>query len=280
MAFFRVVEVFPPLFPISGDRKPIDLEEAIDRFVKSVRNVREYSDLVLVANVKNPAYLKLSTIQAASLLQDRAGVEAAPSIVVRDANRLQLMSSVLTSIASGLRTLVLVWGDRYPSSVGATNVRDYRSLSEVIEEAARITRRAKINTRLLAPVDVPKLTTKGGVKLARSRLKGGADLLLAQPPTTDPGPTFDEHLSLLESTDLKDRVLLNVFPFRSTQDVQYCEKYFGWKLPSSLYEAASRGEASLLDEAKKVALRLRKEGLPGVYVATRGKPEVARKILG
>jgi len=280
MAFLRVVEVFPPLFPISDSKKPIDLEGAIDRFVTRVRGIREYSDLVLVANVKNPAYLKLSTIEAASLLQDRAGVKAAPSIVVRDANRLQLISSVLTSIASGLETLLLVWGDRYQSRVGVTNVRDYHSLSEMIDEAAAISKRARTKVKLLAPVDVPKLGTRDGVRLARTRLKAGAELLLAQPPTTDSGATFDWHLNLLESTGLRDHVLLNIYPFRDREDVRERGKYFGWKLPNVLHESASQGRAQLLREERAVVSRLRRIGLPGVYVSTRGEPEVAREILG
>ena len=279
MAFQRIVEVFPPALSIS-DKAPFDLAEKVTEFVKGVRGIRTLCDLALVANVKNPSYVKLSTIFAASLLQERIGLSAAPSIVARDENRLQLASSVLTAMELELKAMLLVWGDRYPIQVGATNVRDHHSLAEIIRQAAGLRRRVGSSTRILAPVDLRLLRRESGVRVARSRIRAGAELLLAQPPTTDAGATLQEHLALLESTGLMDRVMLNVFPFRDTRDVSHCEEYFGWKLPRSLHRTAAKGGDALLEEAREVHKGIKAAGLPGVYVATRGRPAVARDILG
>ena len=281
MVFLRAVEVFPPLFPISPiGGKPLDPAKKLKRFVEGVKGIAKYSDLVLVASVKNPAMVRFSPIEAAVLLEERLRVKASPTIVVRDENRLQLLSSVMTAITLGLRTLTLVWGDRYPARVRATNVRDYPSLSSFIEEAKRIGRLAGVKTMILAPIDLSRLDTESGVAVARSRLKSGADLLLAQPPTTDSGETLEAHSAVLKSSGLKDRVLLNVFPFRSRRDVAYCEKYFGWKLPPSLHRLAESGRPALLREARSVAEQIRDQGHTGAYITTRGHPEVARSILG
>lgn len=255
------------------------MEEKIERFVRGANSVRDLADLFLVADVKNPDLLKLSTIEASLMLQERLGVEAAPVIVVRDSNRLRFLSSVLTGISLGLKSMMLVWGDRYPAAAGTSNVRDFASLGEAIRQAATIRKRARVPTRFFAPVDLGMLGEAKGVGLARERLESGADLLLAQPPTTDPEATFDRHVSLLEEAGLKDRVLLNVFPFKGAKDVRDSERYFGWSLPRSLHDAARRGEPSLLEMEREVIRRTRSEGLPGVYVATRGVPSVARRLL-
>ena len=267
------------MFPAAG-KDPIDLEQKVGKFVDEVRDIRSFCDLALVANVKNPAKIKLSTIVAASLLQSNLSINAAPSIVARDENRPQLASSVLTAIEMGLHGMLLVWGDRYPSKAHATNVRDYHGLAEFIREAAGLRRRVGSNTRILAPVDLRLLRSESGVELTKSRLRAGAELLLAQPPTTDSGATLDDHLSLLDTTGLKKRVMLNVFPFRDSDDVRHCEEYFGWRLPEALHSLAAKGGSSLLDEAREVHERIRAAGLPGVYISTRGRPAVAREILG
>ncbi|MBI3840817.1 MAG: hypothetical protein HY297_02505 [Thaumarchaeota archaeon] len=281
MPFLRVVEVFPPVFPAdSSGHARIDLESTVDGFVNGVRGIRDISDLVLVANLKKPDLLRLPAVQAASILQDRAGVKAAPVIVARDSNRPQLLSQILEALSLGLNSMMLAWGDRYPPGSGIFNAYDFHSLSAVISEAVELRRRTRKKVRILSPVDLARLSSRKGEMLADSRLAAGADLLLAQPPTTDSRETFGAHSRLLEKTRLKGKVLLNVFPFRSRSDAEERAKDFGWNLPPSFYTIAKSGERALLDEARKVAQRLRDEGFPGVYLATRGDPSVAEKVLG
>jgi 5,10-methylenetetrahydrofolate reductase len=280
MGFLRVVEVFPPRFPDIGRKDPIDLRKEIGSFVREVRSVKAYSDLFLVADLKKLGYLKLSTAKAASLLQE-AGLDAAPTIVARDRNKPEMLSSILTAIATGVSGIFLVWGDRYPAEAGVTNVRDFDSLSEVISAAYDVTERAGKKLRIFAPVDLEHLRTSRGVHLAEARLKAGASLLLAQPPTGEAEEIFDNHLDILEAVGLKDKVLMNVFPFRSNEDVERMEELFGWRLPWVLHrKAAKGGEKALIDEARHVVSRARRKSLPGIYVATRGSPQLARKILG
>ena len=279
MGFLRVVEVFPPLFADTCIRERFAPGKALDRVVKSVSDIGRYSDLVLVADIKNPELLKLSSVYVALAIKERAGVEAAPVVVVRDSNRAHLRSAILTAVTSGLNSIMLAWGDRYLTDAHASNVYDYAELAEFVAEASTIGRRAGKNLRILAPVTLTTLSSEKGITRARSRLDAGAELLLAQPPTTDSRETFERHLSLLESSGLKSRVLLNIFPFRSGRDVRECERYFGWKLPRRLHETARSGKQALLAEARSVSDKLLEAGLPGVYVSTRGIPALARTIL-
>jgi hypothetical protein len=255
------------------------MKEGEERFVEGVRDIRSLGDVFLVANIKDPERLKLSTVEASFMLKERLGVDAAPVIVARDMNRLQFLSTVFTGFWLKLGSMMIVWGDDYQPSVHVTNTRDFATLGDAIAQASQIRRRVRSSTLLFAPVDINGLRTSKGVALAKQRLRAGADYLLAQPPTTDSGRTFDNHTSLLGASGLKDRVLLNVFPFRDQEDVRKCERYFGWTLPRSLYEIAAGGETALISEEKRIIERLRAERFPGVYVTTRGAPEVARRLL-
>jgi hypothetical protein len=158
-------------------------------------------------------------------------------------------------------------------------VYDFSSLAQLIRLARDLAARCGVKCRLLAPVDLQSLATKRGLKLAQERLASGADILLAQPPTTDSASTLRRHVRLIADAGLEGRVMLNVFPFRSSQDVESCRSKFGWALPRRLDSIARGGESALLSEAKKVARAAERNGLPGIYVTTRGRPEVARFIL-
>jgi len=279
MGFVRVVEIFPPLFPYSqrkGGR--IDLGHSVERFIDQGRSVRKFADIVLVADVKNPKLVKLSTIEAAAMLRERARLDAAPVLVVRDFNRRQFLSAVLTALSLGLGHLMLAWGDDYPARSGATNVRDFASLAQSIREAELLRKRAAAPTKFLAPVNVELLSSRAEAARARGRLRAGAEYLLAQPPTTDL-EVLERHLSLVRGANLQDSVLLNVFPFRDSTDVGECETYFGWSLPDSLHRIAEKGPRALLEAEKDVVRSIRNRGLPGIYLNTRGTPSLAERFL-
>ncbi len=78
---------------------------------------------------------------------------------------------------------------------------------------------------------------------------------------------------------LDSAVLLNIFPFMSKEDIDACRARFGWKIPKEMDVIAQQGEARLLKEGKLIVEKIREEKLSGVFVSTRGKPELARFIL-
>ncbi|MDG6990294.1 MAG: hypothetical protein JRM99_02600 [Nitrososphaerota archaeon] len=277
MAFLRVVEVLPPLFRVSaGDLR--GAKAAVGRLTSDVRKFRRYADIFLVANVKDPNVLKLDTVHLASTLHEALGVDSAPVIVVRDQNRPQFLASVLTALVGGAGPLMVAWGDDYPGGT-ASNVRDFESLAGAVAEASRLRRVARPDAMVLAPVNVERLSEPRELALAEKRLAAGADLLLAQPPTTDAGATFERHLALLDDAGLRGKVLLSVFPFMGRSDVSRYERMFGWRLPASLHAAAKGGRAPLLEAERAVVRRMRREHLPGVYLSTRGDVSLARDVL-
>lgn len=278
--FTRIVEVFPPSFNVDARAEPlVGLKQKSRDFLERVRRIQNLADAILIADVKDLTRLKLSTIFSATLLRDELGVEAVPVITARDSNRSATRSAILTAFSQGLDTIMLVWGDRYPDGGGIANVYDYRNLAELIDEASSLARRSGVDATFLAPVDLSRLDSGKGRSLASERLAKGASCLLAQPPTTDSFSTLASHLQVLGKQALRSKVLLNVFPFRSSEDVASCRKKFGWNLPRQLDLLAGRGESELLKEARRVAVGITDSGAPGVYVSTRGRPEVARYIL-
>jgi hypothetical protein len=274
LAFLRVVEVLPPTFPASrGTGIPA---AAMDRFIEEVAGIRRHADVVLVANVKRQDVLKPDTVSTAIMLNDRAGIAAAPVIVVRDLNRPQFLSAALSAFAAGLDHLMVAWGDDYPS--GATNVRDYPDLASALRDVSELRSRVNPRAKVAAPVDVESLARPGGAARARGRAVAGADILLAQPPTTDSG-VFERHLSLVKGAGLADRVLLNVFHLRSEPDAQKYEALFGWRLSREIHSAARTGESRLRRQELEVVRLIHKAGLPGVYLSTRDEPGVAKTLL-
>jgi hypothetical protein len=278
LAFLRVVEVFPPILPDAAGGQYSRPEDSTEAFVRDVKKIRGVADVLLVASLKKPGPPRLSTVETAILLHKKLGLDAAPVLVVRGLDRLQLLSSVVAGLVSGLKSMMLAWGDadgprRPPRPIG------FSGLGEALAEATKVRERSKSSCRFFAPVDLRRLFTSGGVTLAKERLVLGASLLLAQPPTTDATETFDSHAKLIAKAGLGGRVLPSVFPFRDARDVLECERYFGWKLPKTLHEAAREGESSLQAVQRDVVRRLRSDRFPGVYVSTRGNPYLAKLLL-
>jgi 5,10-methylenetetrahydrofolate reductase len=279
--FTTVVEIFPPNFSAEAAKEPLlGLRQKTQDVISRVRKVENLVDCFVVADMKDLGRLKLSSIYTAAMLKKELDTEVIPVIAVRDSNRSAVRTLFLTALSYGLDSVMLVWGDRYNEGEGSANVYDYPSLSDAIKEMRALADRANINATILAPVNVATLETKKGASIAASRLESGADCLLAQPPTSDVSVTLPEHLRLLDGKNMRGDVLLNIFPFRSKEDMDSCTARFGWKIPDVAYRLAEEGgEARLIKESKMVVEKMRESRLPGVYVSTRGRPELARFIL-
>jgi 5,10-methylenetetrahydrofolate reductase len=278
--FTTLIEIFPPNFSVETAKEPlIGIKQKLRDTVARVRRISDLADAILVADMKDPARLQLASIYTAAILKDELGVEVIPVIPTRDMNRKAIRSMFLSCLSLGLESVSLVWGDRYAEGDGTKNVYDFRSLAEAVAEARALAERADVNATLLSPADLTALNHPKGLGIAEARLDAGSDVLLAQPPTSDLPRTMERHISLLEKNHLEKKVLHNIFPFRSREDVQACRERFGWDLPPELDRIAAEGERRLLKEAKGVTDALRERGFPGVYVSTRGKPELARYIL-
>ena len=272
--------MFPPLLPVlHPPTEDAGTFHGSMLLHKELESIKSSADVVLVANVKSPGLLKTDTVHAAIEIQEKLHRPTAAAVVVRDQNRAQFDTAVFTAASAGLDSLFLAWGDDYPPSSGITNVRDFSSLADAIRRASVIRSKARAKTRIFAPVDVGSLAKPKGVALAKGRLRAGADLLLAQPPTTDPAETFDAHASLVGKAGLKDKVLLSVFPFRDLNDIKRYEELFGWKLPNRIHQEASKGETRLDQLARGVVQRLGTEAFPGVYLVARGNPGIASHLL-
>jgi len=279
--FTTMVEIFPPNFSAEMAKEPLlGLRQKTQDIVARMKKVENLADCVLVADMKDVGRLKLSSVYTAAMLKQELDIEVIPVIGARDSNRSAVRTLFLSALSYGLDSVMLVWGDKYGEGDGSSNVYDYPSLSAVIKEMRELADRANVKATILAPVNVAALGTKKGDEIASTRVKNGADCLLAQPPTTDVTETLPLHVKMLEEKRLKRHVLLNVFPFSSKEDIESCRKRFGWDISPALDKMAQEGgEPRLLKEAKLVVEEMRDERLPGVYVSTRGKPELARFIL-
>ena len=276
MAFLRVVEVLPPAF--RGPKgAPLNVQTERGRFVRGLRGSDRYADLFLLAKVKGPSAFREDPVRVAIALEEGLRAKSAPVVVVRGLGRLQFLSAISTALRAGVGSVMVAWGDDDPADV-ASRASDFRTLAEAIAEASRVRSAARSEAGVLAPVNVDHLSGRGGISRAKGRVGAGARLLLAQPPTADEA-TLERHLALLERAGLRGRVLLSVFPFKDSKDVARYERLFGWTLPPALHQAARGGSAALLEMNRAIVRRIREEGLPGVYISTRGEIGLARQIL-
>ena len=278
--FTTIVEVFPPNFSAQAAREPlIGLKQKMRDMVARVKKIENLADAILVSDMKEASRLELASVHTAGVLKGELGLEVIPVIPARDMNRKAIRTSFLTALSMGLESVALVWGDRYTESEGSKNVYDYSSLAEVIAEMRSLADRADVGATILSPVDLSSLSGERGRGLAQGRLEAGADGFLAQPPTAELAHNLGDHLRILEESGLTERVMPNVFPFRDSEDVRSCRARFGWSLPPELERIGDQGERMLLKEARSVVDALKRSGVAGVYVSTRGKPELAKFIL-
>lgn len=278
--FTTLIEVFPPNFSAEAAREPlIGIKQKMRDMVNRVRKIEDLADAILVTDQKDPGRLQLASVYTSAVLKEELGTEVIPVVPMRDMNRKAVRTTFLTCLSLGLESVSLVWGDRYGNGDGFRNVYDYRSLADALAEARALADRSDVSATLLAPVDISRLDGGRGAEIAERRLASGADVLLAQPPTTDLAFTLERHIEKLSANHLEHKVLHNIFPFKSREDVVACRERFGWNLPEELEAIAEEGEPGLLREARAVANAVRDRGLPGIYVSTRGKPELARYLL-
>jgi 5,10-methylenetetrahydrofolate reductase len=278
--FTTLIEVFPPNFSAETAREPlIGIKQKMRDMIARVRRIEDLADAILVTDQKDPSRLQLASVYTSAVLKDELGTEVIPVVPMRDMNRKAVRTTFLTCLSLGLESVSLVWGDRYGNGDGFRNVYDFRSLAEALSEVRGLAERSDVSATLLAPVDISALGGKRGARMAADRLSSGADVLLAQPPTSDVAYTLEKHMERLSANHLEHRVLPNIFPFRSREDIVACRERFGWDLPRALETIAEEGEPGLLREARAVAEAAKERGLPGIYVSTRGKPELARYIL-
>ncbi len=278
--FTTLIEVFPPNFSLETAREPlIGIKQKMRDMVARVRKIEDLADAILVADMKDPGRLQLASVYTSAVLKEELGTEVIPVVPMRDMNRKAVRTTFLTCLSLGLESVSLVWGDKYGEGEGSRNVYDFKTLAEALSEVRALAERSDVNATLLSPVDISTLDGNRGARIAEGRLKSGADVLLAQPPTSDVARTLQTHVAKLSANHLEGKVLHNIFPFRSLEDVRSCRARFGWDLPAELDAIAAEGEPALLKEARAVAEAVRDRGLPGIYVSTRGKPELARYLL-
>ena len=200
---------------------------------------------------------------------------------MRDSNRSAVRTLFLSALSYGLDSVMLVWGDKYGEGEGSSNVYDYPSLSEAIKEMRELADRANVKATILAPVNVATLGTKKGDVIASSRLKSGADCLLAQPPTTGRlRQTFPQHLRILEGRSSGRTSSSTSSRSETRRTSSRAGSGSAGTSPTWRQAWPRRGERRGSSRSRSwSSRRCARDRLPGVYVSTRGKPELARFIL-
>ncbi len=97
--FVRLIEVFPPNFSAEASKEPlIGIKQKLRDMVTRVQKIESLADAILVADMKDPARLQLSSVYTAAALKDELGTEVVPVIPTRDMNSKAIRTAFLTCL--------------------------------------------------------------------------------------------------------------------------------------------------------------------------------------
>ena len=281
--FLQTVELWPPGF--STDGPPQNLERQFSWLAERVEILGRYFDAFQIADLKRPRRSYVDSVTTASRLREKfKWAEAIPTISARDRNRKALREGVASALFSGMENLILVWGDKFlPSEEGeSSNVYDVEGLAGLIRLAREVQSKTEAGElSILTPIDMARLGDDSYLEIVKGREAASSNVFLAQIFLGDP----EEYLRLLKRLrreGVKSPVLHNVFPLLGYEDAVDISKRFGLSVSDSLLKELKEGGAPAgMKFATKFreALYAERKETQGVYVSSRGEPELAIRLV-
>jgi 5,10-methylenetetrahydrofolate reductase len=244
-----------------------------------------YFDTFHIADIKNTRRVYMdSVLTAIQLKKQHPWLEVIPTLTARDRNKRALSGTLASILNSNIENLILALGDRYKGIEReyASNVYDIGKLSELLLEARQIEGRFDdAHLCLLCPINLTRVRDDRYLRIIAGREEAGADIFLAQ---TYLGPidTYLEAIDIVRSQGIESPILHNVFPFLSYEDALDVSRRFGFEVSkgslSRLKEGGPNEGIRLAAEFRDI-LQSHRGKINGVYVSSRGEPELAIRII-
>ncbi|HTZ52790.1 MAG TPA: bifunctional homocysteine S-methyltransferase/methylenetetrahydrofolate reductase [Spirochaetia bacterium] len=280
--FVTCVELVPP--------KGIDMSKLIDSACAlKARGI----DAVNVPDSPR-AQAKMAAVSAASVLQQRAGIEVIPHVTCKDKNLLALQAEVLGAHALGIRNILLVTGD--PPSMGtypdATAVFDVDAIG-LCTMVSQLNRGVDLGKNAVGEptafcygvaLNPSAVNLDRELERFRWKLDAGAEFAITQ-PVFDARPLLD----FLQRAGSLRRVpvIAGIWPLVSLRMAEFMKNEVpGVYVPDTVIERMSRCDTkeSALAEGTTIARELLEElrgAISGVQLSTPfGRIDYAMTILG
>ena len=280
--FVQTVELWPPSYPVDGPAKP--LEKQFSWLSERLDILGEYFDAFHVADLKVPGRRYLDPVMTAVSLRDRfRWLEVAPTISARDRNTKALQEAVAASLFFGLDNLILVRGDPYLAADPdrSKNVYDVPGVSGLVKLARGVQSSiSHANLCIMTPVDLSRLEDEKYLDVIRQREEATSNVFLSQMFFGDP----DDYLSMLDhlrSEGIRSPVLHNIFPFYSYDDAVDVSLRFKVHVAKPTLDQLKEGGVSAGVKAAsrfRDVLRANRGKVNGIFVSSRGEPELAIRL--
>jgi 5,10-methylenetetrahydrofolate reductase len=245
-------------FVLTGELEP-EKTTGLEEILASARAMKPY---VIAANVTdNPlAMAFMNSLVPSYIVQRDTGLETVYQMVIRDRNRLALMSDVLAAAHLGIKNILAISGDHtvLGDNRGALSVYDLDSaqfvymLHKMIDEGTdlegnEIHGKVPINVAIAANPNAIPLEPEI-LKVAR-KVKIGTDFIQTQ-------TMFDIDLTkefLKEMEKYNTPILVGIFPLKSFGIADFFDKFIpGVHVPKDLLEAMRKCKDESDKEKRKV----------------------------
>ncbi len=285
-------------FVLTGEVEPLKTADA-DSIVKAAEALRDWTVACNVTdNPRARAYM--SSIAAAHIIQDRAGVEAVCQMTVRDRNRIALQSDLLGAAALGIRNVLTMSGDHttFGDNPAAMPVYDIDTAHFVkivrlmVDEGQdlagnRVSGEVKLHVGITGNPNAEPLEIE--VMKVEKKVVLGAEFMQTQ-------GTFDIERAkgfLHEMGRLKIPVILGIFPCKSYATADILRKMVpGITVPDEFMEQMKKADevpdrdrqSEMIDSINteffsSMIKELRKtERLAGVHIMTIGYESIVKAL--
>jgi 5,10-methylenetetrahydrofolate reductase len=285
-SFVRLVEFFPPSVPAEprAGEPAVDLRARVQSLIEKARRVESASDAVIIAQPKDTSRYHLPSLPSAVEVKRSTGIEAIPTIPLRDYNRNALRGLVLYGLYAGLENFCIVRGDPFlPEEAGySRNAFDLRRVSDaagLVKGVANTVHNEGVC--VLGPLDISGRLDEEYIEVVREREERGVDVFICQPFFGSVEEVL-ERVDRLRAAHVTRPIIHNVFPLMSEEDAIRMERKFGWQVSPQVKEVLREGglQAGLRLARDRYYSFLDNRGeVDGVYISSRGHADWAVAIL-
>lgn len=279
--FVQTVELWPPGFAIGGGSQVLDRQ--FGWLSERLEILGEYFDAFHIADLRVPGRRYLDSVTTSIRLKEKfPWLEVAATVSARDRNRKALQESIATALYFGLDDLILVRGDPLTSADRSKNVYDVGRVSDLVEIARDVQKWTSAGELcLMTPLDMVKSKDAEYLETIKQRERAGSDVFLTQMFAGEP----EEYLEMLDrvrAEGVRSPILHNVFPLYSYEDAMEISKRFGLPVAKRvLKELKEGGPAAGIKAATRFreAMQSNKGKVNGIFVSSRGEPELAIRLI-
>lgn len=263
---------------------------SLSALIQVASNLKTHLDAINITD-NSGAAMKMSSMAASHILQDKTGIEMIWQLTCRDRNRLALQSDLLGGYALGLRNILPLRGDSPNDALDLSKCFDLNT-DQLIQAASNFASGFDLDSKALKE-PFPQFCIGSAAHPAASNLVTQKDTMQRR---FDLGVDFFQtqisfDIAQIEKfitsigDDLASRTLVGITPIKNFKQANFMHKnIFGIEVPEKVLEDLSTLQDS---EAQKYGLELasrlidfvKTTKLKGVHIMAIGQESILDQII-